>query len=159
MSDLRKVMSTPFRKPDTQQQTTEKKDFSGKRVLLAEDNKMNQMIAEAVLSEVGLTVDIADNGEIAVEKMKEAPAGYYNIVLMDIQMPIMNGYDATRAIRVLDDPELAAIPIIAMSANAFREDVKAAEDAGMNGHIAKPINVPAMLETLSKVLKGRQQKG
>ncbi len=134
-------------------------DFTGMKLLLVEDNLVNREIATLILEENGFVLDFAENGQVALDKVSASKPGDYDAVLMDIQMPIMNGYDATRAIRVLDDPELAAIPIIAMSANAFREDVKAAEDAGMNGHIAKPINVPAMLETLSKVLKGRQQKG
>ena len=123
-------------------------DFSGKRVLLAEDNEMNQMIAETILTEAGLTVDIAGDGSEAVEKMKEAPAGTYDIILMDIQMPKMNGYEAAKRIRELEDPQKAGIPIVAVTANAFEEDRKVSLEAGMNGHLAKPYDIPAIMETL-----------
>ena len=98
-------------------------------------------------------VDVADDGAAAVERLKTAGHGRYDLVLMDIQMPIMNGYEATRRIRALDDPELREIPIIAMTANAFDEDRKAALEAGMNGHIAKPIDVPKLMELLTEILK------
>ena len=130
-----------------------KEDFAGKRVLLAEDNEMNQMIAEAILTEAGLMVELAGNGQIAVEKMEEAPAGYYDIVLMDIQMPVMDGYEAAKQIRGLPDPEKAAIPIVAVTANAFEEDRKIALEAGMNGHLAKPYDIPKMMEALRELLQ------
>ena len=128
-------------------------DFTGKRILLAEDNEMNQMIAAAILEDVGFTIDIASNGAEAVEKMEQAPAGTYDVVLMDIQMPQMDGYEAARRIRAMNDPEKAAIPILAMTANAFEEDRKIALDAGMNGHLAKPYDVNAIMKTLSEILK------
>ena len=135
------------------QQVPEKYDFGGKRVLLAEDNKMNQMIAEAILTEAGLLVDIADDGTIAVEKMETQPAGYYDIVLMDIQMPNMDGYEAAERIRALEDPKKANIPIVALTANAFEEDRKNVLSSGMNGHLPKPYDVPKMMETLKKMIK------
>lgn len=135
------------------QQVPEKYDFGGKRVLLAEDNKMNQMIAETILTEAGLLVDIADDGTIAVEKMETQPAGYYDIVLMDIQMPNMDGYEAAERIRALEDPEKANIPIVALTANAFEEDRKNVLSSGMNGHLPKPYDVPKMMETLKQMIK------
>ncbi len=127
-------------------------DFSGKRVLLAEDNQMNQLLAENILTSVGLAVDIANDGTEAVEKMKEAPAGYYDVILMDIQMPKMDGYEATNLIRAFDDKEKANIPIVAVTANAFEEDKKSALGAGMNGHLAKPYDIPAIMKTLKELL-------
>ena len=126
--------------------------FHGKRILLAEDNKLNQEIAVTVLQEAGFDVEVADDGAIAVEKLRQAEAGYYDVVLMDIQMPNMNGYQAARTIRALDHP-LAGIPIFAMTANAFAEDKEQARAAGMNGHIAKPIDIKILMNTLKKVLK------
>ena len=128
-------------------------DFAKMRILLVEDNAINREIAMMILNELGFRVETAENGKIAVEKVEASEPGYFDGVLMDIQMPVMNGYDATKAIRSLADKKLAAIPIVAMTANAFAEDVQAAKDAGMNGHIAKPINIPQMVETLKKVLK------
>ena len=129
-------------------------DFSGKRVLLVEDNEMNQMIANAILEGAGFAVDIAGDGTVAVDKMKSAKAGYYDVILMDVQMPNMDGYEATRQIRRLDDPVKAGIPIVAVTANAFDEDRKTAMEAGMNGHLAKPYDIPAMMSTLSELLGG-----
>ena len=154
MSELRKVLAQPFKAH--QDTPAEDKgaawDFTGRRVLLAEDNEMNQMIAETILSETGLAVEIAGDGEEAVEKMKAAPAGWYDIVLMDIQMPKMNGYEAAKQIRQMDDRRKAGIPIVAVTANAFEEDRKIAMEAGMDGHLAKPYDIPAMMETLNKLL-------
>ena len=96
---------------------------------------------------------MADDGAVAVEKMSQADPGRYELILMDIQMPLMNGYEATRRIRAMDDPEIAGIPIIAMTANAFEEDRQEALEAGMNGHIAKPIDVPKLLELLRELLR------
>ena len=127
-------------------------DFSGKRVLLVEDNQMNQILAENILTGVGLAVDIASDGTEAVEKMKSATNGYYDIILMDIQMPEMDGYEATRQIRALDDKEKSNIPIVAVTANAFDEDRKISREVGMNGHLAKPYDIPEIMKTLNKLL-------
>ena len=126
--------------------------FADRRLLLVEDNELNREIAATVLTEVGFKVDIAENGEIAVDKIAASPAGYFDAVLMDIQMPVMDGYTATRQIRLLKENGGDSVPIIALSANAFEEDKKASFEAGMNGHLAKPINVAELLETLSTLL-------
>ena len=128
-------------------------NFKGTRLLLTEDIELNREIAEEILTDSGFIVETAEDGAIAVEKVKNSVPGYYSLVLMDIQMPKMNGYDATRAIRALDDPALANIPIVAMTANAFEEDRKQALECGMNAHIAKPIDVENLLETLTTILK------
>ena len=129
-------------------------DFTGKRLLLAEDNEINREIAVMLLSQAGFTLETAENGKIALDMVAASQPGYYDGVLMDIQMPEMDGYEATRAIRALPDPALANIPIIAMTANAFQEDRQAAAQAGMQAHIAKPLDVDTMLQTLAQVLGG-----
>ena len=153
MSELRDVLAAPFRGGDGESEPEEKKvDFTGRKVLLAEDNELNQLIAQAILTESGLDVVIANNGEEAVKLMEESPAGTYDIILMDIQMPVMDGYQASRLIRALEDPEKARVPIVAVTANAFEEDRKLALEAGMNGHLAKPYDIPKMLETLTDLM-------
>ncbi len=122
------------------------------RILLAEDNELNQEIAKAILEDAGFSAEVAENGQVAVEMLKKSAPGYYQLILMDVRMPIMNGYEATRAIRSLDDPELASIPIFAMTANAFEEDKREALACGMNGHLAKPIEVERLFNTLDQVL-------
>ena len=122
------------------------------RLLLAEDVEMNQEIAKALLEGVGFTVDIAENGRIAADMVEQSEPGYYRAVLMDIQMTEMNGYEATRRIRSFKNPELASIPIIAMTANAFAEDREEALKSGMNGHVTKPLDVQVLLETLDKII-------
>lgn len=129
-----------------------KKKIRSGRILLAEDNELNQEIAVAILGDAGFTTEVAENGKIAIDMIQEAEPGYYQLVLMDVQMPEMNGYEATKVIRSLDDRKRAAIPILAMTANAFDEDRQEALKCGMNGHIAKPIDVKKLFETLDKVL-------
>ena len=131
-------------------------DFSGKRLLLVDDNELNMEIAQELLCEAGFLVETASNGQISVEMVQNSTAGYYDAILMDIQMPVMNGYEASRAIRSLKDKELAQIPIIALTANAFDEDKKEALSNGMNAHIAKPLDVAVLYETLENILKNRQ---
>ena len=128
-------------------------DFSKMRLLLVEDNEINREIATMILSEAGFMLETAVNGQEAVEKVAVSQSGYFDAILMDVQMPVMNGYEATKAIRALDNSALANIPIVAMTANAFTEDVQAAKEAGMNAHIAKPIDIAKMMETLTEILR------
>ena len=128
-------------------------DFSNKRLLLVEDNAINREIAQMILMELGFKVETAEDGKVALDKVASSGPGYYDGVLMDIQMPVMNGYESTKAIRALPDPKLSKIPIIAMTANAFAEDIQQVLNAGMDGHIAKPVNIPDMVATLRRCLK------
>lgn len=130
----------------------ERKKPRGERILLTEDNVLNQEIAVAILEEAGFKVEVANNGAEAVEKLKGSKPGYFSLVLMDVQMPVMNGYEAAKAIRKLENKELSSIPVFAMTANAFEEDKAEALKSGMNGHIAKPIDVGTLLETLDGIL-------
>lgn len=138
--------------PKKEAEALQVRDFSNKRVLLAEDNELNAEIAMAILRDVGIIVDRAENGKECVEMLEKAEAGYYDVVLMDIQMPIMNGYEATREIRVLNDPRKSEIPVIAMTANAFDEDRRTSLIAGMNAHLAKPIDVNELFKTLNRFI-------
>ncbi|MBQ3323127.1 MAG: response regulator [Firmicutes bacterium] len=154
MSELRSVLAKPFliEKPAADEAPAAL-DFTGKKILLAEDNEMNQMIAVEILKSAGFTIDIASNGTEAVEKMEKSSAGTYDVILMDIQMPIMDGYEAAKRIRAMEDREKAEIPIIAVTANAFEEDRKIALEAGMNGHLAKPYDIDAIMQTLAELLQ------
>ena len=131
---------------------SDQKCLCGTRILLTEDNDLNAEIATELLQEEGCTVDRAKDGVECVDMLEKAANGTYQLILMDIQMPVMNGYDAAKKIRRMDDPQKAGIPIIAMTANAFTEDRQAALDAGMNDHIAKPINMNVLVPTLRKYL-------
>ncbi len=122
--------------------------FADKRILLAEDNELNREIAAEILKEAGFLVECAENGRQACDMVSQAAPGYYDLILMDIQMPVMNGYEATQAIRALPDPAISGIPIVAMTANAFEEDREQALEAGMNGHLAKPIDLDKMMKLL-----------
>lgn len=128
-------------------------DLSGRRILLAEDNELNWEIAKELLSDLGLELDWAEDGKICLEMFQRSAIGYYDAILMDIRMPHMSGYEAAQAIRGLDRPDAASIPIIAMSADAFSEDVQHCLDCGMNAHIAKPIDLTAATRLLEKYLK------
>ena len=127
--------------------------FRGKRILLAEDNELNAEIAFAILGEAGFEMERAENGRICVEMITRTAPSYYDLVLMDIQMPVMNGYEAARTIRSMEDREKARIPILAMTANAFEEDKREAMRAGMNGHLAKPIDVRQLMKALTAALR------
>ena len=156
MSDLREtLMSALGQKPaDAVQRLLPEKnaDFKGKHILLVEDNELNREIAQEILREYGFLVDTAENGAVAVEKVSTAAPGSYDLVLMDVQMPIMDGYTATRKIRALDDPARAKLPILAMTANAFDEDRRNALESGMNGFLSKPIVIDDLVQELRKIL-------
>lgn len=153
LSDLRRCLLNILRpQKEDPVELMKRKDLQGQRLLLVEDIDLNREIACEILSEAGFIIEEAENGKIAVEQLQEKGAGYYSLVLMDIQMPVMDGYAATRSIRALEDQELASIPIIAMTADAFQEDKKRALDAGMNAHISKPIEVGKLLDELEKIL-------
>ena len=155
LSELRSCLYSIVNSEETKEKNKEKLlvDLPTGRILLAEDNELNQEIAVEILNDAGFTMDVAENGQIAVEMLKKSKPGYYQLVLMDIQMPVMNGYEATKLIRSLENQELASIPILAMTANAFEEDRQEALRRGMNGHIAKPIDIGTLFDTLEKILK------
>ena len=154
LSELRRVLAEPFRaEPASEPAQPTAADLKGKKLLLVEDNELNREIALEILKEAGFVVDTAEDGAVAVRKIKQAAPGQYDLILMDIQMPNLDGYEATRQIRALPDAEKASIPIFAMTANAFEEDRQNALAAGMNGHIAKPLDVPHLLRVLADALK------
>ncbi|WP_448915200.1 response regulator [Eubacterium ramulus] len=132
-------------------------NFKDRRVLLVEDNELNSEIAMEILNEYGFLVDTAENGAVAVEKVKNSSPGDYDLVLMDVQMPVMNGYEATKQIRALDDPALAGITILAMTANAFDEDRKKAQECGMDGFLSKPIVIEELITTLQNNLQEKEK--
>lgn len=152
LSELSSCLRSILHPQETKKAKRETLDRHTGRILLAEDVEMNQEIAVAILENAGFSVDVAEDGSIALEMVRKSEPGYYQAVLMDVQMPVMDGYEATQRIRKLENPELASIPIIAMTANAFTEDREAALKCGMNGHIAKPIDVQVLFETLDAVL-------
>lgn len=157
MSELRDILSRPYRTSEEKHKKEQEIQFRGKKLLLVEDNALNQEIAVTILEEAGFVVEVAEDGTIAVEKMKNTDKYHqYDLILMDIQMPKMDGYEATRQIRALNKPDAAQIPIIAMTANAFEEDREKAFEAGMNGHLPKPIKVPELLKTLNQVLRTKE---
>ena len=135
-----------------QEQEATEITLDGKRILLVDDNELNREIASEILAETGAIIEEAEDGVEAFDKVRESDPGYYDIVLMDVQMPRMNGYESTKAIRALENEALANIPIIAMTANAFDEDREDALEAGMNEHIAKPIDVVKLFDCLRKIL-------
>ncbi len=156
MSDLRETLMSALgqKQTDAAQGLLPDKnaDFKGKQILLVEDNELNREIALEILREYGFRVDTAENGAVAVEKVSTAAPGSYDLVLMDVQMPIMDGYTATRQIRALDDPARATLPILAMTANAFDEDRRNALESGMNGFLSKPIVIGDLVQELHKIL-------
>ena len=156
MSDLRETLMSALgqKQTDAVQGLLPDKnaDFKGKHILLVEDNELNREIAQEILREYGFLVDTAENGAVAVEKVSTAAPGSYDLVLMDVQMPIMDGYTATRKIRALDDPARAKLPILAMTANAFDEDRRNALESGMNGFLSKPIVIGDLVQELRKIL-------
>ena len=156
MSDLRETLMSAIgqTQTDAAQELLPKKstNFKGRHILLVEDNELNREIAQEILCEYGFRVDTAENGAVAVEKVSTAAPGSYDLVLMDVQMPVMDGYTATRKIRALDDPARAKLPILAMTANAFDEDRRNALESGMNGFLSKPIVIGDLVQELHKIL-------
>ena len=156
MSDLRETLMSALgqKLTDASQEILPEKnaDFKDRHILLVEDNELNREIAQEILREYGFQVDTAENGEVAVEKVSTAAPGSYDLVLMDVQMPVMDGYTATRKIRALDDPARAKLPILAMTANAFDEDRRNALESGMNGFLSKPIVIGDLMQELHKIL-------
>ena len=156
MSDLRETLMSAIgqTQTDAAQELLPKKstNFKGRHILLVEDNELNREIAQEILCEYGFRVDTAENGAVAVEKVSTAAPGSYDLVLMDVQMPVMDGYTATRQIRALGDPALAKIPILAMTANAFDEDRRNALESGMTGFLSKPIVIGDLVQELRKIL-------
>ena len=156
MSDLRETLMSALgqKLTDASQEILPEKnaDFKDRHILLVEDNELNREIAQEILREYGFQVDTAENGEVAVEKVSTAAPGSYDLVLMDVQMPVMDGYTATRKIRALDDPARAKLPILAMTANAFDEDRRNALESGMNGFLSKPIVIGDLVQELHKIL-------
>lgn len=154
LARLFREMTSGGTKPDSENDMDNLKntDFSGKRVLLAEDNELNTEIAVELLEMTGLEVECAENGRKVVDKFAASEQGYYDLVFMDIQMPIMNGNEAARAIRALNRRDAKGVPIVAMTANAFNDDVQASMNAGMNEHISKPLDLKVLVKTLSKWL-------
>lgn len=161
MSDLRNSLLNALgqhktgKKDDILSVSGQTKSFSGKKLLLVEDNELNREIAIEILNTYGFIVYTAENGQEALDKVSASKPGEFDLVLMDIQMPVMDGHEATRRIRALENPVLSSIPIIAMTANAFDEDKKAALDSGMNGFISKPVVVEEVVEALNGVLRSR----
>ncbi len=159
-SDLHRALEKNLGKATVVSEPTQRENrFVGKRILLVEDNELNREIAEDILTESGFEVESAENGKVACEMLENSKAGHFDIVLMDVQMPIMDGYEASRYIRSLKNKALAEIPIIAMTANAFQEDKANAFAAGMNGHLAKPIDIDAMFALLESLLGNDKAKG
>ena len=156
MSNLRATLMTAIGQKQAREEqgvlSEKTNDFKGKHILLVEDNELNREIAENILNDYGLEVDTAENGTIAVEKVSTAAPGQYDLILMDVQMPIMDGYTATRRIRELKNPALAGIPILAMTANAFDEDRRKAFESGMNGFLSKPIVIADLVQEMRKIL-------
>lgn len=156
MSDLKSALLTANNteyKGENDEAVWQAVDFSGKRVLLVEDIEMNREIAEVILTESGFEVESAPDGTDAVDMVRKSPENYYDVVLMDVQMPIMNGYEATRTIRSLPREDVKTLPIIAMTANALEEDKAAALKSGMNDHIAKPLDIELFMDVLKKHLR------
>ncbi len=149
-SELHRCLQSIIDSGKTEQLAPKNNSAHKGHILVVEDNELNQEIAVAILEEEGFTAEVAGNGQIAVDILSSSEPGHFQAVLMDIQMPVMNGYEATKLIRKLDNPALASIPIIATTANAFEEDKKEALRCGMNGHIAKPIDIQVLLKTLAE---------
>ena len=163
LSELRDTLISAIGKTEHPEAAAAEEDpvekLKGLRLLLVEDNELNREIAQELLEENGFVIETACNGSVAVDMVGNSRPGYYSLVLMDVQMPVMNGYEASRAIRALEDPALASVPIIAMTANAFDEDRRQALESGMNDHVSKPININKLLQVIVKQLDGKEVPG
>ena len=126
--------------------------FEGKRILLVEDNELNREIAMEIIGSTGVVIETAENGQEAVEMFEHVPEGYYDLIFMDIQMPVMNGHEAARNIRKLENTRKRRVPVVAVTANAFLEDIQMSKEAGMDGHLAKPLDIQLLMETMRKWL-------
>ena len=155
LSELREVLSRPFAKrevKDVEKEVMDMSVFQGKRILLAEDNELNRELAEAIFTEAGFLLEMAENGKLALEMLQAHEAGYYDLIISDIQMPVMDGYELSRQVRRIEDGKKAGIPILALTANAFEEDRQQVMEVQMNGHLAKPIDMEEVLKTIKEVL-------
>jgi CheY-like chemotaxis protein len=141
------------KEPEEKKEVNDTVDLTGRHVLLCEDNQLNREIAMELLKRKGMLVDTAENGEEGLEKFIQSEDGYYDVILMDIRMPVMNGLEAAKAIRKLARKDAGTVPILSMTANAFEDDIQECLDAGMNAHIAKPIEPEVMFHTIEKALK------
>ena len=149
------TLSMRVRRPEPEEDAppeAEGNGLTGMRLLLVEDNQINIMIETELLQDAGFTVDVAENGRIAVDKVRDSAPGDYQLILMDIQMPVMDGREAARAIRAMEDPSLAGIPIVALSANAFDRDVRLSLECGMEAHLPKPLHIPQLLEQIARIM-------
>ena len=152
------TVQLPFRiAPEDEVKRTEEPEnagnIEGKSILLVEDNELNMDISKTILTDAGANVTMAVNGKLALEAFKASEQGAFDMILMDVMMPVMNGYEATRGIRLLDRADAKEVPIIALTANAFAEDVEKAKKAGMNDHLAKPLDIQRMLTLIAKYVK------
>ena len=150
-------LETGYAQSQTDVQTADRQEasagsFAGRRILVAEDNEINAMISEEILKNMGAEVEIVENGQLAVDAFAGHETGYYDFILMDIQMPVMDGRTATRTIRSMDREDAKQIPIFGLSADAFVEDVRKSEESGMNGHFAKPVDFPALEKSIGEIL-------
>ena len=153
--EYQKIVTQPqqCKCPETKEPEKREWIYNGKRILLVEDNELNQEIAQTILEDAGFMVETANDGVEAVKKMEQAVPGQYDLILIDIQMPVMNGYEAAKQIRSLKNRETASVPIVAMTANAFEEDREKSYEAGMNGYLAKPVSAEALINTIDKIMK------
>lgn len=156
LSELREILTGSVKKSKTSDDDDDLMSFEGRRILVVEDNELNREIAVGILETVGFITETAEDGTVAVDMISKSKPGYYDVVLMDIQMPIMNGYEATKKIRELDNEVIRNIPIIAMTANAFEEDKKKALSVGMNSHVAKPFEAKELFKTIRSFLKNQE---
>ena len=139
------------------QEQQEEISFEGCHILVVEDNELNAEIAQSLLEERNFEVDCVYDGAQAVERIKNTEPGTYDVILMDIMMPVMDGLEATRTIRAMEREDCHTIPIVAMSANAFDDDLKKSVECGMNGHLSKPVEVDKLYQTLGKIIQGRKK--